>query len=192
MIGWTNNNSMIDSIKYLFFRICMAAKVNYGIAGGAMAAFVIVSLLLSLNTTSLMGIFMKVLFADNNVNVFFIISVYVFFHILNYFLLIYKTKYIKIISYFESAENKKKLGGMKIMMYVFLSFFLFSVSVLIWFQQINLFAPPQWCQNKKFLYLMWKLFDVKIIKFIEDFPDEQSCTVTSTINPKHPSMQHPR
>ncbi|HPS82717.1 MAG TPA: hypothetical protein PLA88_00255, partial [Bacteroidales bacterium] len=117
--------------KYLFFRICMAAKVNYGIAGGAMAAFVIVSLLLSLNTTSLMGIFMKVLFADNNVNVFFIISVYVFFHILNYFLLIYKTKYIKIISYFESAENKKKLGGMKIMMYVFLSFFLFSVSVLI-------------------------------------------------------------
>jgi len=122
---------ILNGIKYLFYSIYKITSINYGKEGGAYASFIIVSILLSINTVTFIGFFSKLLFNNPNISLITLSLIFAVLLSANYMLIIYKLRYKSIISYFEGRKKKRIIGVVKILAYVFVSFGLFAMVILI-------------------------------------------------------------
>ena len=122
---------LLNGIKYLFFSIYKITSVNYGKEGGAYASFVIVSILASINTITLLGLFNKLIFESPHISLLLLWLTFLALLICNYFFLIHRSKYKKIISSFEMRQTKNISATIKVLTYVIISFVLLVMVISI-------------------------------------------------------------
>lgn len=122
---------ILNGIKYLFYGIYKITSINYGKEGGAYASFVIVSILLSINAVTIIGSFNKLFFYNPNISLITLSLIFAISLLFNYMFIIYKLRYKSIVSYFEERKKKRIIGTVKILAYVFVSFGLFAMVILI-------------------------------------------------------------
>lgn len=122
---------LLKGIKYLFFSIYKITSINYGKEGGAYASFVIVSILVSINAITIFGLFNKLILESPHINLLLLCLTFLILLICNYFFLIHRSKYKKIISSFEMMQIKKIEGAIKVLTYVLISFGLLVMVISI-------------------------------------------------------------
>jgi hypothetical protein len=129
-IGWMNKYTMIiRGIKYIFYSIYKITSINYGKEGGAYASFVIVSMLLSINAITIIGIFNKLILRRSNISMVLLGFLFFLILIIDYFILIRNLRYKKII--FEESQINKVNEVIRVLMYVIISLGLLIIVITI-------------------------------------------------------------
>jgi len=106
-------------------------SINYGKEGGAYASFIIVSILLSINIVSLIGFTSKLFFDKHSISLITLMLIFAISLLFNYMSIIYKLRYKDVILYFEERKKSRLIGVLKILAYVFISFGLLAMVILI-------------------------------------------------------------
>ncbi len=122
---------ILNGIKYLFYSTYKIALINYGKEGGAIASYIIVSILLSVNVVAIVGFLNKLIFSNPDISFIIFLSIFIISLFINYLLIMNKSKYKNIISSFEEEKKKIRFGTLKILTYIFISFVLFATIVLM-------------------------------------------------------------
>lgn len=122
---------ILNGIKYLFYCMYKITSINYGKEGGAYASFIIVSILLSINIVSLIGFTSKLFFDKHSISLITLMLIFAISLLFNYMSIIYKLRYKDVILYFEERKKSRLIGVLKILAYVFISFGLLAMVILI-------------------------------------------------------------
>ena len=122
---------LLRGIRYLFYCIYKITSINYGKEGGAIASFIIVSILLSINAITLFGVFNKLILKNPYISLVLLCLFFVIILIINYFVLVRNLGYKNIISYYEESQINKMTGMVSVLMYVLISLGLLVIVISI-------------------------------------------------------------
>jgi hypothetical protein len=129
--GWIINNIMIiRSIELLFFQVYKITSINFGKGGGAYSAYVVIGTLITINIIALVELVHKIIAKNFYLGPSLDIGIFLAVNVINYFLLIYKSKYIEIVNNSSQYRIKSKILLLRTLVYILITFLLLILSII--------------------------------------------------------------
>jgi len=117
--------------EYLYYKLWKLSSVNYGNEGGSQAAWVQISILISMNVVSLLGLLGKLVFRIHTLSLILMFSIFSITLTINYIYLFHNSKYKNIRAKFEANKSQNMSQIVFVISYILLTIGVFVMSVLI-------------------------------------------------------------
>jgi|ERR1035437_6125180 hypothetical protein len=113
---------ILKAHKYLFYFFYKMTSVNYGREGGAHAAYIIISIFFSMNALTLIGLCKKLILKNFNISLLELSVIFVLMLVMSFLIFIYKSRYKKIVSDFNTYPQKDRKWSIMVVFYIIITF----------------------------------------------------------------------